>query len=294
MKNISVGASISPTRHPKKTVGRIWEIDFLRGLFFIGVLLFHLAWDFTAIPMMFSNYEALASDGLRNLIGFCNRVITMPGMEWGVRIFSGMFLLLTGACCSLSRDNLLRGLKIFAWGEVITLVTVGMVLFGQMDELIVFGILHCIGFVVALYGLWQRLEKKLGFSTNPLVYILLGVVIWVVGYFFIYGLDVNTRVVGFQDMSFTNIIRIFLGLSTTYGDTFPIFPSAGKILVGIGLGLWLYSKDKKSVLPCLDGRWSAPVRFVGRHSLTLYLGEQVFAWVVIIAGCLACGFKLAL
>lgn len=273
---------------------RIWEIDFARGLFFLGVFIFHLAWDFTAIPMMFKDFNDTASQGFIDFIGWIRGVIGLPGMEWGIRIFSGAFLLLTGMCCSLSKDNLLRGLKIFAWGEVISLVTLFLVLFGQMDEFILFGILHCIGFVVALYGLWQRFERKAGFETNPWVYIFLGLVVWVVGYFFIYGLNAQDDPVSFTEMDFKHMCEIVLGTRYTYGDTFSLFPNAGKILVGIGLGLLVYSKKKQTIMPKLDGAWSAPIRFIGRHSLILYLAEQALAWVVIIVVMLALGFKLAI
>ncbi len=277
---------------------RIWEVDFLRGLFFLTVFIYHLAWDFTMLPFVFYNFYDLASPGFVNLVTICEEILGRDGMEWAVRFFSGTFLFITGVCCSLSHDNFLRGLKLFAWGEVLTLVTVGIVLFGQTNELIVFGILHCIGFCVAIYGLFQKLERKLNFKISPWVYIILGLIIWAVGYYFIYGLRADSydagNMVSFDEMSVGNILQIIVGTKYSYGDSFPLFPNAGKILVGIGVGLLVYGpkRGKRSLCPRADGWWFAPIEFIGRHSLLLYLGEQVLAWVVFVAVMLPLGYTL--
>ena len=277
---------------------RIWEVDFLRGLFFLTVFLYHLAWDFVMLPNVFYNFYELASPGFVDLVTTCSDILNLEGMEWAVRFFSGTFLFLTGVCCSLSHDNFLRGLKLFAWGEVLTLVTVGIVLFGQTNELIVFGILHCIGFTVALFGLYQMLERKLGFRTSPWIFIVLGVIIWAVGYYFIYGLKADSfeagNLISFDRMNLRNIIECVIGTKTSFGDSFPLFPNAGKILIGIGVGMLIYGqkRGKRSLWPQADGWWFAPLKFIGRHSLLLYLGEQALAWVLFVAVMLPLGYTL--
>ena len=300
MKSDASTLAVSPVLRVK-TEGndkrqRIWEVDVLRGLFFIFVFLYHLTWDISMIPSVFSNYYDASSESLRSLVKFCDSILYLPNIDVGVDIVAGAFLVLTGVCCALSHDNLLRGLKIFSWGEVLTLVTLLIVLIGQTNELIVFGILHCIGFTVLLYGLYQRLERKLKFDTNPLVFIGLGLLICILGYMFIYGLHSREaqygNLIGFGKMNMKNIIGIVVGTKSTYGDTFSLFPNAGKILIGIGLGKLLYGKrrGKKSLCPKADGWWFRPVEFVGRHSLLLYLAEQALAWVVIVAVLLPMGF----
>ena len=283
---------------PKKAPGRIWEIDLLRGLFFLGVFLFHLGWDIAMLPSVFSNFYFQASPSLRRFVSEIGHILYLPSMTWLVRIFSGGFLLLTGICCSLSKDNLLRGLKILSWGELLTVITVIICLVGQTEELIVFGILHCIGFTIALFGLYQRLERELSFRTPAWLYIALGILVWLVGYYFIYGLKAESasagNLVSFADIDPKNILAIVVGTKCSYGDSFPLFPNAGKVLVGIGLGKLCYGerRGKVSLFPKLDGWWFAPLKFIGRHSLILYLGEQAVAWVVIVLVMIPLGYTL--
>ena len=40
---------------------RIWEIDFLRGLPIIGLVLYHLGYDFIMLPYVFSNFYAMGN-----------------------------------------------------------------------------------------------------------------------------------------------------------------------------------------------------------------------------------------
>ena len=109
---------------------RFWEVDSLRGLAIIGMVVYHFLWD-----LNFFGYSVGVSSILQKIV-------------------AGTFILLVGVSLTLSYSRkpkkwdyyVKRGLMIFAWGVVITVVT--KLVLGQ--SYVRFGILHLIGLSVAL------------------------------------------------------------------------------------------------------------------------------------------------
>ena len=86
------------------------------------------------------------------------------------------FLVLTGICCSFSRSNLKRGLKLFGVAMLVTLVTfVAGKIMGDGELLITFGILHCISLAILLCSLIDV------FTQNRYVYAVIGGLMIIVG-----------------------------------------------------------------------------------------------------------------
>jgi uncharacterized membrane protein len=83
---------------------RIWEIDFLRGVAIIFMSLFHLLYDLSE----FYKFNIDYTSGVVDLMGETSAL---------------MFITLTGISCSLSKNNLKRGLKILFFALTITIVT---------------------------------------------------------------------------------------------------------------------------------------------------------------------------
>ncbi|OYT26551.1 MAG: hypothetical protein B6U97_03530, partial [Candidatus Altiarchaeales archaeon ex4484_96] len=120
---------------------RLWEIDLLRGVAVLGMITYHLAFDLS--------YFNVADIGLHAALW------TMVG-----RATASVFVFLVGVSLSLSysrlklkggetkktRRYLLRGLKIFLYGVVITAVT----WFFLDEDFVLFGILHLIGSSIIL------------------------------------------------------------------------------------------------------------------------------------------------
>ncbi|MCB0201186.1 MAG: DUF1624 domain-containing protein, partial [Anaerolineae bacterium] len=127
--------SIRPVTHLR--AGRLWEIDALRGIAIIMMVVYHLLWDLSSMG------------GLD---------IAMRSGFWGVwqNITASLFTGLVGLSMTLSYANarqrqptgslwpkfFLRGLTIFSWGVVISIVT--YVALGPMFY-VRFGILQLIG-----------------------------------------------------------------------------------------------------------------------------------------------------
>jgi len=114
---------------------RFWEIDALRGIAIVLMIIFHIAFDLS----YFGNYSLDIHSGLWRLLG---------------RTTASIFILLAGISLSLSHSRsaagmekyLTRGLKILSWGLLITLIT--RLFFPE--EFIIFGILHFIGLSIIL------------------------------------------------------------------------------------------------------------------------------------------------
>lgn len=221
---------------------RFWEIDALRGFAIINMILFNYSF-------------ALSYLGIINID---------LGITYAAAIAS-TFILLSGISMTLMRDKsfkrfLTRGLGIFSWGLLITVIT----FLAFPEAFIIFGILHFIGISVILGHFFLKFEN---------LNLVMGAVILVLGLF------MQTVRLGFPWL-------LWLGLAPqgfyTF-DYFPIFPWFGITLTGIYLGNVYYRKRKRRFM-LKDMSENPLVRclmFLGRNSLKIYLLHQPLLIVVL-------------
>jgi uncharacterized membrane protein len=237
---------------------RLWEIDSARGVAIIMMTIFHLMWDlwfFRILP----------------------DVVLYAGFwKYFQRTTAILFLLMVGVSLTISyrrakrragQDARLwpkffwRGLRIFGWGLVITLVV-----WAAGVGYVHFGILHLIGLSIIL--------------AYPLLpYRWVNLASWA-ALFLIGGWLQNVRV------AFPWLV--WLGLQPPNyapNDYFPLVPWFGVVILGVVLGNSLYHEDRRR-FPLPD--WSgAPLirllQFLGRHSLTIYLIHQPLLLAILYA-----------
>ncbi len=227
---------------------RFWEVDLLRGVAILLMVLYHLVFDLN----YFAVYDIDVSSGFWLAVA---------------RAAASLFLLLVGLSLTLShsRARLLgqedrfrfRLLKRSAWilglASGITLVTYLFIGKG----FIVFGVLHLIGLSLLLAYPFIRLQKA-NFIFG-LLFILLGIYLQNVSVGFPWLLWLGPAPADFYSV-----------------DYFPVFPWFGVILVGIGLGSQLYPGYRRRI-PLPDLSFQAFVKalgFLGRNSLAIYLVHQ--------------------
>ena len=219
---------------------RIWELDALRGLCLLGMILVHLVYDLTELYGFFRWNYPPAFEFV---------------MEWG----GTAFFLISGISATLGSRSLRRGGIVLGCGLLVSVVTIGMWKLGLSDEGIVirFGVLHCLGICMVL---WHILKKLPIWALEVLGTALAALGIWAK----------NVRV---------DTPHLFwLGLVTSdfsSADYFPLLPFLGFFLLGTVLGRLLYA-EKCSLLPKAD-RQNPVIRFLtlcGRHSLWIYLLHQ--------------------
>lgn len=218
---------------------RFWEIDALRGL--------------AVILMMLFNY----SFALR-LLGIYT--LSADWLYWWLfpRMIAGMFIFLVGASLSISYNRkrnythfLKRGAFIFSLGMLATLATWFYI--GQ--GFVVFGILHFIGLSIIIALPFFRFVKF-----NALIGLIL----------FLFGFYLNSIIIDNQSLLWLGLVP---GDFYTV-DYFPLLPWFGLVLIGFAVGNRLYAKGKRSFKIFDLSKQLSFLSFLGRHSLLIYVVHQ--------------------
>jgi len=229
---------------------RFWEIDFLRGIAIIMMVIYHLLY----------NLDYFAQYPIQVYTGF---------WMYFARITANTFIFLVGVSLSISFSRkgthsflkyFKRGIIIFSWGLIITLVT----WFFLREGYVIFGILHLIGISIILA--YPFLKMRFWNLVLGLLCILAGI--------YLKGVVVNFSWL------------LWLGLRPPHFytvDYFPLLPWFGVVLLGIFFGNLLYPnyvrkfylKDFSSFLPI------KLLCFLGQHSLLIYLLHQPLIIVLI-------------
>ena len=228
---------------------RFWEIDLLRGIAIILMIIFHALYDFN----YFLGYSFDLNSSLLLYVG---------------RTSAGMFIFLAGVSLTLSNSRsvimnrsrketyiryIKRGSGIFSWGLIITFLTW---LFLN-DGVVIFGILHFIGISIILA------YPFLGLRSHNL---LIGAAVIFSGLY-----------IGHLAFDFPWLLWLGLKPYNFYTlDYFPLLPWFGVVLIGIFIGNSLYPNytrkfDIKNYSEFL------PIRLLclfGRRSLLIYLIHQ--------------------
>ena len=221
----------------ERKAGRIWEIDALRGLLILCVIVSHSLYYSANILRIFRLPEPV-------------RLV----MQYG----GSLFVILSGLSATLGSRSLRRGLLVFAGGMVLTLGSILAAHFGWLaeDMIIRFGVLHLLGFSMILYPLLKKLPSP--------VLLGLGLALLCVGYWLeAKGPVTDSRVL------FPLGLR-YAGFSS--GDYFPIAPQLGWFCLGVVLGRGLYA-ERKTRLPGVNAQ-TPLLRFFcwcGRNSLYIFI-----------------------
>ncbi len=222
---------------------RIWELDFIRGIAIIGVVIVHFLVDI----LLFTDYN-----------------LNLPPLFYFVKNYGSIiFIVLSGICVTLGRNNIKRGVIVFLAGIIITVVT--LVMFKNFDDAIVFGVLHFLGISMILSPLLKKLP----------IYLLaiLTILLLLTGYYF-------------QNISVNTFWLIPLGLMP-YGynpmDYFPLLPYIGYFTLGIITGKTVY-KNKTTKFPKINYNNFIIKFFIfcGRKSLWIYLLHQPIEYLIVI------------
>jgi len=220
---------------------RIWEIDFLRGLSIILMVCYHLLYDLGAMA------------GVKSLLGFTTD-LTTPAWLAAQYFFAGLFVVLSGISSTLSRGNVRRAVKLLAVALLVTAVT----FFYSRDATVHFGILHCLGVSILIYGAaFERAKAPASAAAGAAVLMLSAAL----------PLVLKGTTIRFDWL-------LPLGIHTpAYAsfDYFPLLPWLGIFLAGAALGKSVYVSRKSLI------RRRLPVTFInfsGRHSLLIYIVHQ--------------------
>ena len=122
---------------------RAYELDFLRGFALIMMIFMHSAWDI--------RYEY----GV-DTFGFLE-----ADWFWAIvhPFFIVIFVGVSGICCTFSKNNLFRGLKLLGVAAGLALATWLITTYLKIYCLIIFNVLAMLAVSILLYSLIEKLEK---------------------------------------------------------------------------------------------------------------------------------------
>lgn len=238
------------TSELKKENKRICMLDELRGVAIIAMVIYHTLVSMVFIYNLEFSYEIFfKAQRLQPLIPIT-------------------FITLCGISCSLSKNNLKRGVRIFAIALIATLVT--FLFMPQM--VIVFGILHFLGIALIIYSLLKSYTDKIKNNIGVVVSLLLYIITYSIPYGYI----------GFKSLIYFDLPSqlysvyplFIIGLPTPdfySGDYFPIVPHLFLFFTGIFIGKILKEKGAPKLM---YKKLCPPLDFIGKYSLVIYVVHQ--------------------
>lgn len=130
---------------------RIYSIDALRGILIVCMVFYHTMYD------------------LVYLFNVPLEIMRTPAMHCFQVMIASLFIIISGISSNFSRNNIKRGLIVFLSGMVLTAAT----LIIKNGTQIYFGILHCLGLSMIIYGVFRKYLVKVPKNAGTAVFALL-------------------------------------------------------------------------------------------------------------------------
>lgn len=221
---------------------RLWELDALRGIAIILMVVFHVVFN------------------LETFFGLKCTSIYEGFWYYEGRVAAIIFIILVGVVSSIIHQredqavaiqkNSYRGLRLIAYGLLITIVTFLL----TPENTIWFGILHFLGLSILISIPLCRYRW-----TNVVLALIL-----FAGYYPIREL--------YTDNYFGLIFGVIPPHFTSY-DHYALIPWFGYVLIGIALGNWIYGEEKQLIKRAPTHPENI-LALTGKYSLWIYLLHQ--------------------
>lgn len=236
--------------------GRVRFFDAVRGFSVVSMVLFHLCYDLVFIE------------------GVSVAWFAPPAQDVWRASISWTFLFVSGWMCSFSHNNLVRSLRYLAVALGIFAVTS----VAAVDDPISFGIIFCIGAATLIDALLERVHgEPRGLACAAVLFVA-----------FVLTLDVPVGEVGIGPWEISLPASWYAGPGLAWlglpgpgfvsGDYYPLVPFALMYGAGVAVGRWFAARGYP--------RWflaarCAPLEWVGRHALPIYVVHQPLLLLVL-------------
>lgn len=252
---------------------RAYELDLLRGIAIVMMMCMHFSYD-VRYEFGLDMFSYLESDWYWIFVHPLNLVL---------------FVGVSGICCSFSRNNVVRGAKLLAVALAFTGITVGIThLTYKLAEsytfipkvycVILFNVLHMLSVSTLFYALLVFILNKLKLNDKAQA-LIIGLI----------GSYITTLLlrIHYLDGTSSNWLLIPLGIEVDGApavvDYMHLIPWMGVFLIGAAIGKVCYT-DKRSLFPKPSDtlcKIKAPIEFLGRHSLIVYLIHQPIGFMIL-------------
>ncbi|PIO02460.1 hypothetical protein COT58_00050 [Candidatus Micrarchaeota archaeon CG09_land_8_20_14_0_10_60_16] len=233
-------------------MARFWEVDFARGAAVASMVAFN--WLYALAYLGAAAFDAAQP---------ANRL-------WAIAT-AACFVFLAGLSMHLAsaqgKNLASRGAKIFLLGLLITAAT----LYFIPSMFVAFGILHLIGSSIIIASLFALRLPAAVLAALACAILALGIPLSAVQPANPFFLWLGAPPAGFQSVDYE-----------------PLIPWFGVFLFGIATGKTFYPKGRRAFQFRNAPRFAAPLQFLGRHSLIIYLVHQPLLVVVLCALGVAC------
>lgn len=242
--HITIPKHILSQKVHDKTKNRFWELDFLKGLAIVGVILYHLMFD---------------------LVYFAGMAINLQAVVWDILaiLSAGTFIFVSGISASISyykhretADPLgvaaLRSLKLLGLALCISLSTYIM----APNEMIYFGILHFLAVAgIIAYFLMRSLYAIIATALAVVLAMPYIEHSYVSHYYLLW--------LGIKPYNFATL------------DYFPLIPWLAIFCIGMAIGVMLYPQGTSRVqFAHSNSRLVRSCAYLGKHTLLLYMVHQ--------------------
>ena len=254
---------LNPATETNVGAARVRLLDIVRGLCVALMLLDHFALFFYKFYYLHGNGFISLYPTLASYIG--------SGARQAIRgIVISVFFIVSGICCSYSRNNLRRGLLLTLFAGFITLITY-IITATAYNCLIICGVIHCYAIFTLIYAIIERLPLKSNRRTLLCAILLAIFVVWAI----VMGAVKPT-------LDGSNAL-IFLGVPAT--GYIPPLEYASPAFVGWAYfaGVIIGFRFKKI---SFGGSTAFPVlSYIGRHAAVIYLIHMplIYAFIRLLA-----------
>lgn len=236
---------------------RVHELDFIRGVLIILVLIDHLLNNIASASYMGFMYNAASWYWNNPARWFVQDFVALP-----------LFVFLSGISCMFSKNNWQRAGKMIIFWGILALGSNVLYAIGLNDIIginlrVDFNIIGVIAWSNLIYCLFEKRTWKI-LATMCIVFFLFGSIV-------LPQIEKASIAAGHYDSAYVPALWYYNG-GADQADRMTIYPYIIYFFLGAIFGRFYYSKQE-SLLPRKD--WERPICFIGRHSLLFYIGHQI-------------------
>lgn len=295
-----------PLRDKAPRKKRIFEIDLLRGILIILMILDHLAYDFGILANDFF-IAAQAPEWLRD-INLWSEAYWLLDWRINVRyIVVALFFMLTGLSAYLSRNSIKRAMLIIGFGAIVSTVAYLVSTILETNMFIFFGIISCLGVSLLIYSLFRLFIIKTTGSRSVWKWYALFLSLLFLGTGYWMRIEATTISINAQNWwmlingrlvptirtytinhgvftpinyDFNMRLAIVLGQAWYGVDWAGLFPYIGYAFLGGFFGELLYVNKRSMIFKNSESKYHVvekvfqPLTYIGSKTIYIYLFHQ--------------------